>query len=206
MLFGLLPARQIWQTDAARVMKGRSCPRSLPPIHAARSSPRVADCPLHPAGYRLAGCAARHAALAERADRLPAAGRDAGLPPICRWQATPTTLLCRCRKRMVTDALAAPGVTAAGDRQYPAAQRKWQHHLHLPGRNRAVRRLPTLRLGAKFFDISPGYLKAAENAPDGPAATLPGRTMRKSPKVAVINQTFARQNSSATHPRSANTS
>ena len=51
---------------------------------------------------------------------------------------------------------------------------------------------PTRALGAKFFAISPGYLKAAATR------LMAGRDFTwqddaKSPKVAVINQTFARK-------------
>ena len=88
-------------------------------------------------------------------------------------------------------ALATPGVTAAGTINTPP--------LSGSGSTTSIYRDGTAQfgvsqaaLGAKFFDISPGYLKAAATR------LMAGRDFTwqddaNSPKVAVINQTFARK-------------
>jgi predicted permease len=95
------------------------------------------------------------------------------------------------QKRMVEEALATPGVTAAGTINTPP--------LSGSGNTTAIYRDGTTQfgashgaLGAKFFSISPGYLRAAQTR------LMAGRDITwqddaKSPKVAVVNQVFARK-------------
>jgi predicted permease len=188
MLFGLLPARQIWQTDAARVMRGTAAPvlfrrftlRDLllglqitlctllvtASLVALRGMQRSLNAPI---GFQPQG------AMLASSDMLMAGySNDAALP---------------LQKRMVDEALATPGVTAAGTVNTVP--------LSGSGSSTAIYRDGTTQfgashaaLGAKFFSISPGYLKAAETR------LMAGRDFTwqddaKSPKVAVINQTFA---------------
>jgi ABC-type antimicrobial peptide transport system permease subunit len=95
------------------------------------------------------------------------------------------------QKRMVTDALATPGVAAAGTvNTLPLSGSGSSTTIYRDGT--AQFGVSHAALGAKFFDISPGYLKAAETR------LMAGRDFTwqddaKSPKVAVINQTFARK-------------
>jgi predicted permease len=190
MLFGLLPARQIWQTDAARVMKGTPAPvlfrrftlRDLllglqialctllvtVSLVALRGMQRSLHAPI---GFQPQG-----AMLASTDMQMAGYSNDASLP---------------LQKHMVSDALATPGVTAAGTVNTPP--------LSGSGSTATIFRDGTAEfgvshgaLGAKDFDISPGYLKAAETR------LMAGRDFtwqddQKSPKVAVVNQIFARK-------------
>jgi predicted permease len=190
MLFGLLPARQIWQTDAARVMKGAPAPvlfrrftlRDLllalqialctllvtASLVALRGMQRSLNAPI---GFQPQG-----AMLASTDMQMAGYSNDAALP---------------LQKRMVTDALAVPGVTAAGTvNTLPLSGSGSTTSIYRDGT--AQFGVSHAALGAKFFDISPGYLKAAETR------LMAGRDFTwqddaKSPKVAVINQTFARK-------------
>jgi predicted permease len=190
LLFGLLPARQIWHTDAARVMKGTPAPvffrrftlRDLllglqialctllvtASLVALRGMQRSLHAPI---GFQPQG------AMLASADMLMAGySNDAALP---------------LQKRMVEEALATPGVTAAGTINTPP--------LSGSGNTTAIYRDGTTQfgashgaLGAKFFSISPGYLRAAQTR------LMAGRDITwqddaKSPKVAVVNQVFARK-------------
>ena len=92
---------------------------------------------------------------------------------------------------MVEEALATPGVTAAGTINTPP--------LSGSGGTTAIYRDGTTEfgtshaaLGARYFYISPGYLQAAETR------LMAGRDITwqddaKTPKVALINQVFARK-------------
>jgi predicted permease len=197
LLFGLLPARQIWRTDAARVIRGTAAPvlfrrftlRDLllglqialctllvtASLVALRGMQRSLRAPL---GFQPQG------AMLASSDMLMAGySIDAALP---------------LQKRMVSEALATPGVTAAGTVSTAP--------LSGSGSTGAFYRDGTTEfggshaaLGAKYFSISPGYLKAAETR------LMAGRDITwqddaKTPKVAVINQVFAHRlfgNSSA---------
>jgi predicted permease len=190
MLFGLLPARQVWRTDAARVIRG-----TAPPVLFRRFSLRdlllglqIALCTLLVTASLVAlrgmqhslrapiGFQPQDAMLASTDMKMAGYSNDAALP---------------LQKRMVEEALVAPGVTAAGT-------------INTPPLSGSVGTTPIYRdgttqfgashaaLGAKFFSISPGYLKAAATR------LMAGRDFTwhddaKSPNVAVINQTFARK-------------
>ncbi len=188
MLFGLLPARLVWQTDAARVMKG-----AAPPALFRRFSLRdfllglqIALCTLlvtaslvalrgmqrslhAPLGFQPQG-----AMLATADMQMAGYSNDVSLP---------------LQKRMVDEALATPGVIAAGTINTTP--------LSGSGSGTTIYRDGTTKfgvsyraLGAKYWSISPGYLRAAETR------LMAGRDVTwhddaKSPKVAVINQVFA---------------
>jgi predicted permease len=189
MLFGLLPARQVWRTDAARVIRGTAAPvlfrrltlRDLllalqialctllvtASLVALRGMQRSLNAPI---GFQPQG-----AMLASTDMQMAGYSNDAALP---------------LQKRMVDEALSTPGVTAAGT-------------VNTPPLSGSVSTTPIYRdgttqfgashtaLGAKFFSISPGYLKAAATR------LMAGRDFtwqddQKSPQVALVNRTLAR--------------
>ena len=78
VLFGLLPARQIWRTDAAQVMKSGSATYRISAFYSARCFAGRADCAVHAAGDGLSGGDARDAALFACASGGRATGSDAG--------------------------------------------------------------------------------------------------------------------------------
>jgi predicted permease len=188
VLFGLLPARQVWGTDAARVIRGTAAPVLFRrfTLRDLLLSVQIALCTLlvtaslvalrgmqhslhAPLGFQPQG-----ATLASTDMKMAGYSNDAAL---------------RLQKRMVEESLATPGVIAAGTVNTTP--------LSGSGSNTAIYRDGTTQfgashaaLGAKFFDISPGYLKAAETR------LMAGRDFTwqddaKSPKVAVVNQNFA---------------
>jgi predicted permease len=188
LLFGLLPARQIWQTDAARVMRGTGAPvlfrrftlrdlllalqiavctllvtASLVALRGMQRSLRA------PIGFQPQG-----AMLASTDMKMAGFSNDAALP---------------LQKRMVEEALVTPGDTAAGTIDTtPLSGSDSSTAIYRDGTTEFG--ASHTALGAKYFSISPGYLKAAETR------LMAGRDFTwqddaKSPKVAVINQTFA---------------
>jgi predicted permease len=190
LLFGMLPARQVWQTDAARVMRGTAAPVLFRrfTLRDLLLALQIALCTLlvtaslvalrgmqhslnAPIGFQPQG-----AMLASTDMQMAGYSNDAALP---------------LQKRMVTDALATPGVAAAGTvNTLPLSGSGSSTTIYRDGT--AQFGVSHAALGAKFFDISPGYLKAAGTR------LMAGRDFTwqddaKSPKVAVINQTFARK-------------
>ncbi len=190
VLFGLLPARQVWRTDAARVMRGAEVPvlfrrftlRDLLLalqialctllVTASLVALRGMQHSLHaPMGFQPQG------AMLATTDMLMAGySNDAALP---------------VQKRMVEEALATPGVTAAGTiNTTPLSGSVGTTAIYRDGATEFG--ASHAALGAKFFSISPGYLRAAETR------LVAGRDITwqddaKSPKVAVVNQVFARK-------------
>jgi len=190
VLFGMLPARQVWRTDAARVIRGTVAPvlfrrftlRDLllgvqialctllvtASLVALRGMQRSLHAPI---GFEPQG-----AMLASTDMQMAGYSNDAALP---------------LQKRMLQEALATPGVIAAGTVNTTP--------LSGSGSTTTIFRDGTTEfgvsrgaLGAKYFDMSPGYLKAAGTR------LMAGRDFTwqddtKSPKVAVINQAFARK-------------
>ncbi len=188
LLFGLLPARQIWQTDAARAMKATATP-----VLFRRFTLR--DLLL---GLQIAVCTllvtASLVALRgmQRSLRAPMgfepqdamlASTDMGMAGHSSDDSLPL------QKRMVEEALTTPGVTAVGIINTTP--------LSGSGSSTTIYRDGTTEfgpshgaLGAKYFMISPGYLAAAETR------LIAGRDVTwqdnaKSPKVAIINQIFS---------------
>jgi predicted permease len=199
LLFGLLPARQVWRTDAARVIRGTAAPMLFRrfTLRDLLLGLQIAVCTLLVTASLVALRGMQHSlrapigfqpqgAMLASSDMLMAGySNDAALP---------------LQKRMVEEALATPGVTAAGTVNTTP--------LSGSGSTTAIYRDGTTQFGgshaagwAKYFDISPGYLKAADTR------LMTGRDFTwqddaKSPKVAVINQIFAHKlfgNASAIH-------
>ncbi|MGB8479401.1 MAG: ABC transporter permease [Acidobacteriaceae bacterium] len=198
VLFGLLPARQIWRTDAAQVMKSgaaavttfrRFTLRDLllgvqialctllvtASLVAVRGMQRSLHAPL---GFQPKG-----AVVADFDLRMAGHSDDTSLP---------------VQKRMIDQAARIPGVTAVGAISYlPLDFATGSTPVYRSGT--ADLRPSNSVLNAKFLSISPGYLRAAETR------LLSGRDFTwnddaKSPKVVIVNATFARRmfgNSSA---------
>jgi predicted permease len=197
MLFGLLPARQIWRTDAARVIRGTAAPVLFRrfTLRDLLLGLQIALCTLLVTASLVAlrgmqrsllaplGFQPQDAMLASSDMLMAGYSNDTALP---------------LQKRMVSEALATPGLTAAGTVSTTP--------LSGSGSTGAIYREGTAEfggshaaLGAKYFSISPGYLQAAQTR------LMAGRDLTwqddaKTPKVAVINQVFAHRlfaNSSA---------
>jgi predicted permease len=190
LLFGMLPAQQVWRTDAARVIRGTAAPvlfrrftlRDLllgvqialctllvtASLVALRGMQRSLNAPI--------GLEPQGAMLASTDMQMAGYSNDAAL-----------TL----QKRMLSDALATPGVASAGTIDTPPLSGSVSTTtIYRDGT--AEFGVSHRALGAKYFNISPGYLKAAETR------LMAGRDFTwqddaKSPKVAMINQTFARK-------------
>jgi predicted permease len=190
VLFGLLPARQVWRTDAARVMRGAAVPVLFRrfTLRDLLLGVQIALCTLLVTTSLVALRGMQHSLHA-----------PIGFQPLGAMLATTDTLMAGysndaalpLQKRMVEEALATPGVTAAGTINTPP--------LSGSGGTTAIYRdgatefgASHAALGAKYFSISPGYLQAAETR------LMAGRDITwqddaKSPKVAVVNQAFARK-------------
>lgn len=191
ILFGLLPARQIWQTDAAQVMKGGASASALLRRFTLRDvllCVQIALCTLLVTASLVAargmqrslhaaiGFEPQGAMLATTSMRMAGYSDDAALP---------------LQKRLAEEALATPGVIAAGTIDNTP--------LNGDGSSTAYYRQGTTEFtpshvatGAKYFSISPGYLKAAATR------LIAGRDVSwqdtaKTSKVAVVNENFARR-------------
>jgi ABC-type antimicrobial peptide transport system permease subunit len=189
VLFGLLPARQIWQTDAAGVMKGTAAP-----VLFRRFTLR--DLLL---GIQIAVCT-----LLVTASLVALRGMQRSLRAPLGFQAQGAMLASIdmqmaghssneslvLQKRMVDEALTISGVTAAGTIDTtPLSGSDSSTTIYRDGTTEFGSHGA---LGAKYFSISPGYLEAAQTR------LIAGRDVTwhddaKSPKVAVINQAFARR-------------
>jgi predicted permease len=191
ILFGLLPARQIWQTDAAQVMKGGASASTLFRRFTLRDvllCVQIALCTLLVTASLVAGRGMQRslhapigfdpqgAMLATTNMRMAGYSDDAALP---------------LQKRMVEEALSMPGTVGAGTID--------DLPLNGGGSSTAYYREGTteftpshVAIGAKYFSISPGYLKSAATR------LITGRDVTwqddaKSPKVALVNEYFARR-------------
>ena len=79
LLFGMIPARQVWQSSPLQAMKSGPVDVNAPaPVVPAGPAARRTDCHLHAAGHRLIRRGARYGAHAARAAGIPAAGRNGG--------------------------------------------------------------------------------------------------------------------------------
>ncbi len=190
LLFGLLPARQIWQTDAARVMRGTAalvlfrrftlrdfllgvqialCTLLVTAsLVAARGMQRSLHAPIgfEPQGAMLASTDMQMAGYSDK-DSLV------------------------IQKRMLEEAHGTPGVTAAGIiNNTPLSGNGASSGFYREGTTEFT---PShVALGAKYFSFSPGYLQAAGTR------LIAGRDVTwqdnaGSPKVALVNEIFARR-------------
>jgi predicted permease len=186
LLFGLLPARQIWRTDAAQVIKGNS---SVPALFRRLT---LRDLLL---GLQIALCTllvtASLVALRGMRRSLQA---PLGFQPQGAMLATTDLHMAGhsddeslvLQKRLAEEAMRIPGVTAAGIiTEIPLGGNGSSTVIYRDGTTDF--RPTNVALGAKYYSISPGYLKAAETR------LMAGRDVTwqddaKAPKVAVISQ------------------
>ena len=190
VLFGLLPARQIWRTDAVRVMRG-----SAPPVLFRRFTLRdlllaaqIAICTLLVTASLVALRGMQRsldAPLGFQPQGVMLAATDMQMAGY-----TPEASLA-VKRHMVEEADRIPGVTASGIsdaiplRQEGNSQTVWKQ-------DTVDFRTSHGALEANLFSISPGYLEAAGTR------LLAGRAFTwndnaKSPRVALVNETFARR-------------
>jgi predicted permease len=190
ILFGLLPARQIWQTDAARAMKGDARPAlfrhiSLRDLLLAL---QIALCTLLVTASLVAARGMQHSLHA-----------PLGFVPEGRMLASTDMQMAgysdksslAIQKRMLEGTEGMAGILAAGIINYTP--------LSGGGNGTGFYREGTtdftpqhVAFGAKYFSISPGFLKAAGTR------LIAGRDVTwhddgGSPKVALVNEAFARQ-------------
>ena len=191
VLFGLLPARQIWRTDAAQVMKSGSSTMATFRSFALRDVLLVVQIVLCTLLVTASLVAVRgmqrslSAPLGVDPQGVTLATTDLGMAGYSDDQSL------TIQKRMVDAVERIPGVTSVGMISHAP--------LSLGGADRDIYRQGTTDfrfsnavLDAKDFSISPGYLRAAGTR------LLAGRDFTwnddaQSPKVAIVNETFARK-------------
>lgn len=191
ILPGLLPARQIWRTDATQAMKSGSASSELLRRFSLRDlllGLQITICALLVTASLVAlrgmqrslqapiGFEPQGAMLAIQDMHMAGYSDDSAFP---------------VQRRMIDEVSRIPGVTSVGSIDGPP--------LNGGGDDTDVYREGTADLrpsnsafGANYFSISPGYLGAAQTR------LLAGRDFTwddgpKSPKVAIVNQTFARR-------------
>jgi predicted permease len=191
ILPGLLPARQIWRTNAMQAMKSGNVVPTLLRRFSLRDvllGVQITLCALLVTAslVSLRGMErSLHAPLGFDPQGVVVATADMHMAGYSDDSALPV------QRRMIDQASRIPGVTAVGTMDEPP--------LSGSGSSSDVFREGTadLRpthsvLSARYFNISPGYLKAAGTR------LLAGRdfTWRddpKNPKIALVNETFARE-------------
>jgi predicted permease len=191
ILPGLLPARQIWRTDAMQAMKSGNIEQNLLRRFTLRDvllGVQVTLCALlvtaslvslrgmerslrAPLGFDPQGVVVAAADM-----RMAGYSDDSALP---------------VQRRMIDQASHIPGVTAVGVLDnLPLSGGGSSTDVFREGT--ADLRPTNSVLSARYFDISPGYLKAAATP------LLAGRDFTwdddaKKPKIALVNETFARK-------------
>ncbi|HEX4021740.1 MAG TPA: ABC transporter permease [Acidobacteriaceae bacterium] len=190
ILFGLLPARQIWRTDAAQVMKsgtGTAATFRRFTLRDALLLVQIALCTLLVTASLVAVRGMQHslhAPLGIQPQGVTLATADLEMGGYSNGQSLPV------QKRMIEEAARIPGVTAVGTIGHaPPNVQGGDEVVYRKGT--ADFRLSNAVLDAKYYPISPGYLHAAETQ------LLTGRDFTwhddaKAPKVAIVNETFAR--------------
>jgi len=190
LLFGLLPARQIWRTDAVQAMKSGSAQVAAFRRFSLRDlllAVQIALCTLLVTASLVAvrgmmrslhaplGIQPHGATLAEMDLTMVGQNGDAAV---------------ETEHRMVEEAGRIPGVTAAGTINFPPLSGMGSsNYVYRPG---TVDFRPSNSVfSPRLYSISPGYLRAAGTR------LLTGRSFtwhdgKKSPRVAIVNETFAR--------------
>ena len=190
IFFGLLPARQIWQTDAARVMKGAPGPvlfRHLN-LRDLLLGLQIALCTLLVTASLVAARGMQHSLHAPIGFEPQGAMLASTDMQMAGYSDKDSLVI---QKRMLERTLGIPGVTAAGIINYTP--------LSGSGNSTGFYREGTTEftpshvvLVAKYFSLSPGYLKAAGTR------LIAGRDVNwqdnaGSPRIALVSETFARQ-------------
>jgi predicted permease len=190
ILFGLLPAQQIWRTDAAQVMKSGASTVTTFRGFALRDVLLVVQIALCTLLVTASLVAVRgmqrslRAPLGVQPQGVVLAHGDLDMANYSSEQVLET------QKRMIDSAERIPGVTAVGTSNAAPPS--------VLGGNETVYRQGTADFllsnsvfEAMFYSISPGYLYAAGTK------LMTGRDFtwhddEKAPKVAIVNETFAR--------------
>jgi predicted permease len=190
VLFGLLPARQIWGTDPAQVMKSGASTVATFRGFALRDVLLVIQIALCTLLVTASLVAARgmqrslHAPLGVQTQGVTLATGDLDMANLTGDQ------VLESQKRMIDAAERIPGVTAVGTTSVaPPSVLGGDKVVYRQGT--ADFRFSNSVLDAMFYSISPGYLHAAGTK------LLAGRDFTwhddaKAPKVAIVNETFAR--------------
>jgi predicted permease len=191
LLPGLLPARQIWKTDAMQAMKGGAAAPSLPYRLTLRDlllCVQIALCALLVTAslVSLRGMQhSLHAAIGFVPQGAVLATTDMHMAGYTNESALPV------QRRMIEQAERIPGVRVAGTIDEPplgsgpSSTPVWRD-------GSADLRPSNSALAAHYFSISPGYLQAAGTR------LLAGRDFtwhddQTKPKVVQVNQTFAQK-------------
>jgi len=191
LLPGMLPARQVWRTDAAQALKpGATAPGLLRRLTTRDLllSVQIALCALLVTASLVAlrgmanslnaplGFVPQGAVLAEADMHMAGYTDDSALP---------------VQHRLIREALQIPGVTAAGIiNNVPLSGGVDDTDVYREGTTDL--KPSNSVFDARYFSISPGYLTAAETR------LLAGRDFTwadgaKTQKVAIVNETFARK-------------
>ena len=190
ILFGLLPARQIWRTDAAQVMKSGSATIAAFRRFTLRDlllGVQIALCTLLVTASLVAMRGMQrslHAPLGVQPRGVTLATADLDMVNLTGDQ------VLAAQKRMIDAVARIPGVTAVGtSNSAPPSIKGGDEVVFRQGT--ADFRFSNAVLDAKYYSISPGYLHAAGTK------LLTGRNFTwhddaNSPKVAIVNETFAR--------------
>ncbi|MFZ0518110.1 MAG: ABC transporter permease [Acidobacteriaceae bacterium] len=190
LLFGLLPARQIWSTDASQVMKNGAGAVMAFRSFALRDVLLVVQIALCTLLVTASLVAARgmqrslQAPLGVEPQGVTLATADLNMANLTGDQMLAT------QKRMIDAAARIPGVTAVGSTNAaPPSVLGGAQNVYRQGT--ADFRSSNSVLDAMFYSISPGYFHAAGTR------LLTGRDFTwhddaKAPKVAIVNETFAR--------------
>ena len=191
VLFGLLPARQIWRTDAAQVMKSGSATIATFRRFTLRDvllGVQIALCTLLVTASLVAMRGMQrslHAPLGVEPQGVTLATTDLDMANLSGDQ------VIAAQKRMIDAVAQIPGVTAVGtSNTAPPSVKGGDEDVYRQGT--ADFRLSNSVLDAMSYPISPGYLRAAGTK------LLAGRDFTwhddaKSPKVAIVNEIFAKQ-------------
>lgn len=191
LLFGLLPAGQIWRTDAAQVIKSGAATIAVFRRFTLRDlllGVQIALCTLLVMASLVAFRGMErslHAPLGFQPQGAMLAEANLGMAGYSDDQSLAV------QKRMIEAAAQIPGVTAAGtNRGAPLANCCSNTSVFRSGTT--VFRSSEAAFYAIWFSISPGYLQAAGTR------LLSGRDFTwhddaKSPQVAIVNATFARR-------------
>jgi predicted permease len=191
VLFGLLPARQIWRTDAAQAMKSGASSMSMFRRFTLRDlllGAQIAICTLLVTSSLVAVRGmerSMHAPLGIQPQGVTLAMADLKMAGYSADQSPPI------QKRMLEESASIPGVTAAGTISHAPPNTEGGDSEIYPQGTKDFR-FSNAILDAKFYSISPGYLQAAETQ------LLTGRDFTwndnaKSLKVTIVNATFARK-------------
>ncbi len=193
LLFGLLPARQIWRTDAAQVMKSGAATIATFRRFTLRDLLLVVQIALCTLLVTASLVAVRgmqrsiHAPLGFDPKDVMLASGDLNMASYAGSVGQSTLR----QKRLLDEAARIPGVTrAAIINHVPLGAGGGDWAVFRQGTTDF--RLSRAVLEAEFYSISPGYLHAAGTQ------LLTGREFNwqddaKSPRVAIVNETFARK-------------